>query len=213
MIDGVLAAIDKTRVVAVIRRLGPSEVRGVARALSGAGITCIEVTADSPGAFGSIELLAGEFPDVIPGAGTVLTASQAQEAARRGARFIVSPNVEPEVVKAAVEAGTVAIPGAMTPTEIVNALKAGAHLVKVFPASVVGLNFFRELRGPFPEVKTVATGGIAPESVGDYLKSGAYAVGIGSSLVPKEAVAAKRFDLIEAIARTVASNVRSVLAG
>ncbi len=210
-IETVLRAIDEARVIAVIRRLGPEDVRDVTAALRAGGVTCIEVTMDSPGALASIEIISSEFPDVVPGAGTVLEPSEAEKVAHKGARFIVAPNVDREVIRAALDLGAVAIPGAMTPTEVVGALKAGAHLVKVFPASVVGLNFFRELKGPLPQVRTVATGGITAETAADYLRSGAYAVGLGGALVPKDAIAAKRFDVVEDIARKLTLGVRSAL--
>lgn len=209
--DAVKNALTVGRVMAIIRGLGPEEVRGVARALLNGGIRCIEVTLNSPGAIESIGIIASEFPEVVPGAGTVLEVEEVKEAVARGARFIVSPNVDPRVIEETKALGRISIPGAMTPTEIVQALKAGADYVKIFPASVVGYKFFREMKGPFKDLKMVATGGITPDDAAEYIRNGSYAVGLGSSLVPKEAVLKGDYNIIENLARKLVESVRSVL--
>ncbi|HHW19140.1 MAG TPA: bifunctional 4-hydroxy-2-oxoglutarate aldolase/2-dehydro-3-deoxy-phosphogluconate aldolase [Firmicutes bacterium] len=209
--DAVKNALSAGRVVAIIRGLGPEQVRGVARALLNGGIRCIEVTLNSPGAIESIGIIASEFPEVVPGAGTVLEVEEVKEAVARGARFIVSPNVDPRVIEETKALGRISIPGAMTPTEIVQALKAGADYVKIFPASVVGYKFFREMKGPFKDLKMVATGGITPDDAAEYIRNGSYAVGLGSSLVPKEAVLKGDYKVIENLARKLVESVRSVL--
>lgn len=209
--DVVKNVLNADRVTAIIRGLGPEQIRGVAKALLNGGIRCVEVTLNSPGAIESIEILAKEFPDILPGAGTVLEVEQVREVVAKGALFIVSPNVDPAVIKETRALGAVSIPGAVTPTEIVQALKAGADYVKIFPASVVGYKFFREIKGPFKDLKTVATGGISPEDAGEYLKSGSFAVGLGSSLVPGEAVLKGEYNVIEERAKKLVENIRSVL--
>ncbi|QUL98952.1 MAG: bifunctional 4-hydroxy-2-oxoglutarate aldolase/2-dehydro-3-deoxy-phosphogluconate aldolase [Candidatus Fermentithermobacillus carboniphilus] len=209
--DAVKNALSASRVVAIIRGLGPEQVRGVARALLNGGIRCIEVTLNSPGAIESIGIIASEFPEVVPGAGTVLEVEEVKEAVAIGARFIVSPNVDPRVIEETKALGRISIPGAMTPTEIVQALKAGADYVKIFPASVVGYKFFREMKGPFGDLKMVATGGITPDDAAEYIRNGSYAVGLGSSLVPKEAVLKGDYKVIENLARKLVESVRSAL--
>lgn len=211
MFADVLVALDKTRAVAIIRGLAPDKTRKVAEALLRGGVKLVEVTLNSPEALDSIGIIAREFPEAIPGAGTVLSSDDVQRAAGCGAKFIAAPNTDLSVVEACKKAGCVSMPGAMTPSEVYGAVKAGADIVKVFPASVVGRSFFRELKGPFPYVKTIATGGIGPEDAGEFIKMGAYAVGLGSSLVRKEAVEAGDFSVIETLARKLLDSISSAL--
>lgn len=209
----VVETLDATRAVAIIRGLAPDKMRRVARALLNGGVKLIEVTLNSPGALESIQIIAREFPEVVAGAGTVLSPDEVKKAVDCGARFIVSPNTDPAVVEATKKMGCVSMPGAMTPSEVVQAVRAGADVVKIFPASVVGYKFFRELKGPLPQVKTIATGGVNPADAGEFIKAGAYAVGLGSSLVRKDAVEAGAFETIEALARQLGESIALALHG
>ncbi|MCG0238593.1 MAG: bifunctional 4-hydroxy-2-oxoglutarate aldolase/2-dehydro-3-deoxy-phosphogluconate aldolase [Bacillota bacterium] len=204
-------ALHASRVVAILRGLGPHEAVAVARALYKGGIRCIEVTYPSPGALESVAAIARELPDVVPGMGTVLTPEEVERSVAAGAEFIVSPHTDPDVIRKTKELGRLAIPGAMTPTEAVTAVRAGADLVKIFPASAVTPAFFREMRGPFPEIRLLGTGGITVENADEFIRAGAYAVGLGGALVAKDLVARGDWDAIAERARTLVEKVQAAL--
>jgi 2-dehydro-3-deoxyphosphogluconate aldolase/(4S)-4-hydroxy-2-oxoglutarate aldolase len=208
-----VAGITRLGVVAVIRLQDPAKLRGVVDALARGGVKALEVTMTVPGA---IELIAELAPtmsdDFLLGAGTVLDAATAHRAARAGACFIVSPVFRPEVIKAAHEHGVAAMPGCFTPTEILNAWELGADVVKVFPATSVGPGYFKDIKGPLPQVKLMPTGGVSIDNVGDWLKAGAVAVGVGSALLDAKAIAAGQFDVLEANARRMVANVAAARA-
>lgn len=172
------------RVVAILRGdFGPHD-DAIVDALASRGVTSLELTIDSPNALARIARLAERLRGrVAVGAGTVLTAEQANAAAASGASFIVSPNCNVSVIQATVAAGMVALPGCQTPSEIVEAVAAGAQAVKLFPAEVLGPAFVRALRGPLPNVRMAPTGGVTPAIAAQYRAAGAWAVGVGSDLV------------------------------
>jgi 2-dehydro-3-deoxyphosphogluconate aldolase/(4S)-4-hydroxy-2-oxoglutarate aldolase len=204
----VVEAIETLGVVAIIRLQDASAVKGIVDALAQGGVRALEVTMTVPGAIDLIAQIAPTLPDgFLFGAGTVLDADTAHRAARAGAQFIVSPVLRPEVIKAAHEDGIPALPGCFTPTEILDAWELGADIVKVFPATSVGPSYFKDVRGPLPQVKMMPTGGVSIDNVGDWLKAGAVAVGVGSALLDMKAIAAKQFDVIEANARRMVANV------
>ncbi|NPV69233.1 MAG: bifunctional 4-hydroxy-2-oxoglutarate aldolase/2-dehydro-3-deoxy-phosphogluconate aldolase [Firmicutes bacterium] len=204
----VLELLGESKVIAIIRGFDPEASVAVAEALAGGGVKLIEVTFNSPGAAESIQAVA-RMPGVVCGAGTVLVESQVATAVERGARFIVAPNAHERVVRAARMMGAACIPGAMTPTEVLMAARWGADAVKVFPASVVGPAFFREMKGPLPHIRLVATGGITADNAGEFVRAGAFAVGMGGSLVPKEAVQSKDWPRIMALAQRVVSSLKA----
>jgi len=125
---------------------------------------------------------------VVIGAGTVLDSTSAQLAISKGADFLLSPNFNPEVVKTALRYGKVVVPGVMTPTEMMNAIECGADMVKIFPASVLGIQFIKDVKGPFPQIPIIPTGGISLDNVGSFIEAGVEAVGAGGSLINKEAI-------------------------
>ncbi len=171
------SAIGRSRVVVVARRLGPEVVDALAAL---AGDLVLEVTMDGPSAVQDIaRLRAGSM---AVGAGTVLDLDAAQRALDAGASFLVSPHLDEGLVSWAAARGIPFIPGAMTPTEAVRGWSAGAAAIKVFPASVVGPRFVREMRGPLGHIPLVATGGISAENAGEFIAAGAAAVGVGSWL-------------------------------
>ena len=203
-----VSEIEKLGVVAIIRLQDASAVRGIVDALARGGVRALEVTMTVPGAIDLIAQIAPTLPpDFLFGAGTVLDAETAHRAARAGAQFIVSPVLRPDVIKAAHEDGIPVLPGCFTPTEILTAWELGADIVKVFPATSVGPSYFKDVRGPLPQVKMMPTGGVSIDNVGDWLKAGAVAVGVGSALLDMKAIAAKQFDVIEANARRMVANV------
>jgi 2-dehydro-3-deoxyphosphogluconate aldolase/(4S)-4-hydroxy-2-oxoglutarate aldolase len=184
-----LAELRAAPLVAILRR--PRVDIGVcAGALLGAGVRFIEVTIDSPGALPSLETAAKDFKGALFGAGTVTVPDLAEKAIQAGARFLVTPNFNPEVIKVARSHRIPIFSGAMTPTEIFSAYQAGAEVIKVFPAATLGSAYFKELRGPFPEIPLMATGGINLDNAPDFFAAGATALGVGSSLNLKDDTAA-----------------------
>jgi 2-dehydro-3-deoxyphosphogluconate aldolase / (4S)-4-hydroxy-2-oxoglutarate aldolase len=176
-------ALVGTGVVAIARASSAQHVRAAVETLIYAGVTCVELTLTMPGSLEAIAALVTEFGDAASiGAGTVLTAAQARSCLGAGATFLVAPSAAPEVVELAVADGVPCLPGALTPSEIVSAWLAGAAGVKLFPASIGGPRYVRDVRAPLPEVALVPTGGIAIDQVRDYILAGATALGIGATL-------------------------------
>ena len=209
----IVSVVEKSGVVGIIRTQDSDAVRGVVDALARGGLRALEVTMTVPRA---IELIA-EISPTLPqgfllGAGTVLDADTVHRAAQAGAQFIVSPVFRPEVIKAAHDVGIPVMPGCFTPTEILAAWDLGADVVKVFPATSVGPSYLKDIRGPLPHIKLMPTGGVSIDNVGDWLKAGAVAVGVGSALLDTKAIAAKQFDVLEANARRIVDNVATARA-
>jgi 2-dehydro-3-deoxyphosphogluconate aldolase / (4S)-4-hydroxy-2-oxoglutarate aldolase len=179
-----LQAAASTGVVAIMRASSAEHCSAAAEVLADSGLTCVEIALTTPGALGAIADLRDRLPDVEVGAGTVTDAEQARAAAGAGARYFVTPTVALDVLDVAQELGVATIAGALTPTEILAAHRAGADAVKVFPVSSVGgVDYVRALGAPLPDIPLVPTGGIAREEVGAYLRAGSLAVGLGSSLL------------------------------
>ncbi len=179
----------KTGIVAILRSPSSDQLTNVARALLEGGIDVIEVTFTVPGA---LEILTAVKKDlgnrVLLGAGTVLDPETARAALLAGAEFIVSPSVNLDVIRLCHRYDKVVMPGAFTPTEILAAWEAGADVVKVFPSDCVGPGYLKALRGPFPQIRLMPTGGVNLETLPAFIKSGACAVGVGGSLVEPQAI-------------------------
>lgn len=172
------------RAVAIVRLHDAAPLVDVAQALVAGGIRAFEFTLTTPGALAAIERCRGVFDaDVVVGAGTVLDTEDARRAIDAGAQFLVSPGVDMSVIGAARESGVLSIPGAMTPTEIVAAWRAGADVVKLFPARALGPRYLSDVLGPLPDVRLMPTGGIDATNAPDYLRAGAAAVAVGGALV------------------------------
>jgi 2-dehydro-3-deoxyphosphogluconate aldolase/(4S)-4-hydroxy-2-oxoglutarate aldolase len=153
------------------------------------GIPVVELTMTVPGALGVIEELARTSPDLIVGAGTVLDAETARKCVDAGAAFISSPGLDAKTVAFVVRHGVAAIPGALTPSEVMTARDAGADMVKIFPcANVGGPSYIKALKAPFPNVALVASGGVDQVTASDFIRSGACALGIREKLIPPEAI-------------------------
>jgi 2-dehydro-3-deoxyphosphogluconate aldolase/(4S)-4-hydroxy-2-oxoglutarate aldolase len=203
-------AIDRIlcrRIVAVLRLPDSSKVLKIAEALQKGGVDIIELTMTTTGALSGIEALAKTMPEILVGAGSVLDSGAAMDAVSAGARFIVSPAYLPEVMHMAQTYGAASVPGAYTPTEILTAHRAGADLVKVFPADSLGPAYFRALLSPMPELKLMPTGGVTPENAGEWIRAGAAAVGIGSALVGHSSADRGCYGEITQKARTAVSNI------
>jgi len=177
-------------IVPVVRATSAKKALAAAEAVAAGGITIVELTMTVPGALDAIaELVKRAGKEVVIGAGTVLDAQTAQKCFDVGAQFLVSPGFDLETVKAARVAGKLIMAGALTPTEVIMAWKAGADFVKVFPASAVGgPSYLKALRGPLPQVPLVPTGGVNLNTAADFLRAGAAALGIGGELVSPSAL-------------------------
>lgn len=196
--------------VAVVRFAEPGPLVNVLKALADGGITVAEVTFTVPDALGVIREAKRQLGDrVLLGAGTVLDPETARAAILAGAEFLVSPAVNVDVIRMARRYDKLAMPGAFTPTEILTAWEAGADVVKVFPADVLGPAFFRAMRGPLPQVKLMPTGGVDLTTAGEYLKAGAVCLGVGGQLVDAKLVAAGKFDAIRDLAKQYVDAVRT----
>ena len=209
-----IAVLREIGVIPVLRCDSADVAVRVADVLIDAGLSAIEVTMTVPNAIEAIAALArrakGSKRRAVIGAGTVIDAAMARSAIDAGAEFIVSPGLVPEVVKAAKSGGVAMLPGALTPTEILEALRAGGDLIKVFPAGAVGgPSYIRALRGPFPDVLLVPTGGVNLENVTDFIRAGASAVGVGSELVSRELLAREDWDAIALRAKQFLAAVSS----
>ena len=207
--DGIVRQIADGGVVAVIRLQDGSKLRAVVNALARGGITALEVTMTVPRA---IELIAEIAPSLPPGfllgAGTVVDPDTARAAVKAGARYIVSPVFRPAVIEASHAAGAAAMPGCFSPTEILAAWDAGADVVKVFPATALGPAYFKDLKGPMPQVRLMPTGGVSLENAAEWIRAGAVAVGVGGALVDSKLVAAGDFAGITERARRFVERVR-----
>ncbi|KMP12551.1 2-dehydro-3-deoxyphosphogluconate aldolase [Candidatus Nitromaritima sp. SCGC AAA799-C22] len=186
-------------VLGIIRGATPESVHGVLQACVSAGLQFVEFTLNAEGVLAFIESGARDFSeDLCIGAGTVLSAADAEHAVNAGARFIVSPCLNEDVAAYCRERQLAYFPGAFTPTEIEKAWNAGAAMVKVFPASQMGPEYFRTLHGPFNKIRLMAVGGIGRANVSEYLQAGASAVAIGGSVLSPERMKNKEFDIIQA---------------
>jgi 2-dehydro-3-deoxyphosphogluconate aldolase/(4S)-4-hydroxy-2-oxoglutarate aldolase len=201
-------------IVAVVRFSDPEPLVGVMEALSAGGITVAEVTFTVPNALDVIRAARKQLGDrVLLGAGTVLDPETARAALLAGAEFIVAPNTNPDVIKVCRRYDKLVMPGAFTPTEVVTAWEAGADIVKVFPADVVGPAFFKALRGPLPQVKLMPTGGVDLTTAADFLKAGAVCLGVGAQMVDPKLVAASDFARITQTAKQYVEIVKRFRAG
>ena len=178
-------AIATGRLIAIARGVDPDRLVRIGTALAATGIRAFEVTLNSDGAVEAIRRLRAHFSEeeLVIGAGTVLSIEQAQGALNAGAAFLVMPDVDVALVRWAADRGVPCFPGGLTPTEIHAAWRAGAAGVKVFPASAVGPAFVRDFRGPFRDIPLIPTGGVTLDDAADYLRAGAFAVGLGGGLI------------------------------
>ena len=158
-------------------------LRGAAAALAAGGVDLIEVTLTTPGALEAIAELASQPAGSVVGAGTVLDEKAARDVIAAGARFVVSPTLDRSVVRYCRDQGVACLPGAFSPTELLDAWRAGASLVKLFPASAVGPRYLREVLAPLPFLRVVPSGGVSLDNGGDWIRAGAVALSVGSALV------------------------------
>jgi 2-dehydro-3-deoxyphosphogluconate aldolase/(4S)-4-hydroxy-2-oxoglutarate aldolase len=202
--------IEHTGVVPVIRATSPEQAFFACRALREGGVDVFEITMTVPEAPRVIRELVAQFSgEVLVGAGTVLDAETARACIKAGAEFIVSPGFDADIVRAAHDAGKPALPGALTPTEIMAATRAGADIIKLFPASALGgPKYLRALRAPFEYVRFLPTGGVNATTAREFIAAGAVALGAGSELIDAQALARGDGALITLRARELVSEVR-----
>ncbi len=206
----VLNRIKTEKVIALIRADSSSSLLDCARALSAGGLNCIELTMTTPGALEMCALVAKELPQVLLGLGTVLDADTARKGIAAGAKFIVTPALRPTVIAVCREAGVPILSGALTPTEAYSAHELGADVIKIFPAEFFGPAYIKSLKAPFPNLQFLPTGGVTPETLGDFLKAGAFATAAGSSLVAAAALKAGDWAAITARAKVFVAAAAAV---
>jgi 2-dehydro-3-deoxyphosphogluconate aldolase/(4S)-4-hydroxy-2-oxoglutarate aldolase len=206
-------AIGQAGAVAIIRLPDPAPVRPIIDALMAGGVRVLEITMTVPGAIELIAKTAASLPEgFLIGAGTVLDTDTARRAIDAGASFVVSPVFVRDVLAECYRLDRPAVPGCFSPTEIFQAWTAGADIVKVFPATSLGPTFFKDLRGPLPEVRMMPTGGVSIDNAGDWIRAGAVAVGVGSALLDPKAIADGDYGSITTRASRLVANVRAARA-
>jgi 2-dehydro-3-deoxyphosphogluconate aldolase / (4S)-4-hydroxy-2-oxoglutarate aldolase len=210
-IDNVIGRIGEIGIVPVVRAATVDEATRAVEAIRAGGIPVAEITMTVPNAISVIRFLAQEYGrQVLIGAGTVSTAEEAELCIRAGAEFLVSPGLAPPVLSVAHACGKLAIPGALTPTELMSALSLGAKLIKIFPCgNVGGPKYLQSLRGPFPKVALIPTGGVSIANAGDFIAAGAFALGVGTDLVSPAALREGRLDTITQNASALVTAVSS----
>ena len=187
--EDVRARIEEIGILPSVRVTSQDVAHFAAETVYASGIPIVEITMTTPGALEVINDLANRYPDMAVGAGTILDDELAKRCVDAGARFLTSPGFVPEVVAYAKKVGIVSLPGALTPSEVIAAWKAGADFVKLFPTGHVGgVHYLRAIKVPLPQVPLIATGGVNQLTARDFIVAGATAVGLGSELLPKEAL-------------------------
>ncbi|MBI2418094.1 MAG: bifunctional 4-hydroxy-2-oxoglutarate aldolase/2-dehydro-3-deoxy-phosphogluconate aldolase [Ignavibacteriales bacterium] len=200
----------QSKVVAVIRMQDPEKLISVAEALYEGGISFLEVTMTTPQALEVIAAASKKLPnEIVIGVGSVLDAQTARMAIYAGARFVVSPVFKPELILTSHRYDVAVMTGAFTPTEILTAFETGADVVKVFPADVTGMEFFKSVLAPMPFLKLMPTGGVSLTNGGDWIKAGACAVGVGSALIDKKLIEAGDYAGLTAKAKTLVQSVNN----
>ena len=208
-IENAISRIEEIGIIPVVRAANLDEARKAVDAICTGGIPVIEVTMTVPNAPVMIEELVRHYgTSVLTGAGTVTNAKQAEICLDAGAQFLVSPGLSVAVLETAAKRGILAIPGALTPTEVMAALEAGAKLVKIFPCgSAGGAKHIKSLKAPFPETKLIPTGGVNLTNAAEYFAAGSFALGVGAELVDLAAIRrnepAKIIDMARAFIDTV----------
>jgi 2-dehydro-3-deoxyphosphogluconate aldolase/(4S)-4-hydroxy-2-oxoglutarate aldolase len=209
-----VARIEKLGLVPVVRAPSAAVALRAARAVYAGGVDVLEITMTVPDALAVLRQLAAELGDrIVLGAGTVLDAETARACIAAGAEFIVAPGLDLETVRTAQELDRAVMPGALTPTEVITAWKAGADMVKIFPCSAVGgAEYVRALKAPLPQVRLLPTGGVDRHTAADYIRAGAAALGVGTALIDLRALQEQGDEALSARARELVEIVRAARA-
>jgi len=209
-----LERIRRTGTIAILRTDRAELLADVSEALVAGGVECVEITFTVPAAHKVLEQVAARLGDrALLGAGTVLDPETARIAILAGAQFIVAPNTNFDVIRLCRRYDKIVMPGAFSPTEVLSAWEAGADLVKIFPCDTVGASYLRALRGPYPQIRMVPSGGVSLDTAASFLEAGAFALGIGTKLVPAEALRDRDLVGIERAAREFIAKVAQIRAG
>ena len=216
MREQVIQAIEKEKIIAIVRGVGPEQCMRVADALYAGGIRLMEVTYDqqNPDSFqataDAIAAIGKAYEGrMLVGAGTVTTTELVELTAKAGGKYIISPDVNVDVIRRTRELGMVSLPGAMTPTEVMTAHRAGADFVKLFPIGNLGVAYVKAVRAPISHVKLMAVGGINEDNVADFLRAGMVGAGVGGNLANKKWIEAGEFDKITETARKLLEAVKN----
>lgn len=209
------ARLTEGRIIAIVRGVASEDMLPLVRALEAGGVRAIEVTFDQrtperwPDTLRAIRAIADEFNGrVLPGAGTVLTPEQVRMAHDAGATYIISPDVDEAVIAQTRALGMASLPGALTPTEIMRAVRAGCDIVKIFPAGELGAGYIKSIRAPLGHVPMFAVGGVNAANAAEFMRAGVSGLGVGGALTDRALIAGHRFDLIEANARAIVEAAR-----
>jgi 2-dehydro-3-deoxyphosphogluconate aldolase/(4S)-4-hydroxy-2-oxoglutarate aldolase len=208
-----LQKLKDSGIVAVIRKPAYDKVIQIADALVAGGVEALEITVDTEGVYDIIAQLKARYAgQALVGAGTVLDLDTAKTAIEAGADFIFSPILDEATIRLTNQYGRISIPGVMTPTEIVKGHQYGADVLKIFPAASLGVNYMKELAAPLGHIPMMPTGGVTLDNVGSFIRAGAVAVGIGSSLTDKSAIEEERYDVLTDLARQFSSEIKKARA-
>lgn len=200
--EQVYQKIRQEKIIVIVRGVRKNHIIDIAEALLAGGIKMLEVTCNTEGVFEMIELLVEKMDaQMLIGAGTVITTDLCKKALKAGAKFIIAPDVNPDVIDYCVKKDVAVLPGAATATEILTAKRYGAKMVKIFPAAAIGIDYIKALRGPIDDVDFVAVGGVRPETIKDFFSAGCIAIAVGASVIRKELVEKGNWPAITDIAR------------
>lgn len=209
-----LARIEKIGILPAVRACSAKDALFASESVFSGGIPIVEITMTTPDAVSVISQLIRSDSGVIVGAGTVLDLDTARACLDAGSAFLTTTGLDPEIVQFAHQHDILIIPGALTPTEVMMAKKAGAAFVKVFPCSSVGgPSYIRALRNPFPQTRLIASGGVTQQTAADYIRAGADVLGIGHDLLPSDAVRARNSEWIHELARRFIDMVKQARNG
>jgi len=211
--EEVQARIEEIGIVPAVRLSSAEDARFATEAVSDGGIPIVEITMTVPGAIDVISDLARNSPELIVGAGTLFDIETARRCLNAGATFLTSPGLDVAIVEFARKENVVVLAGALTPTEVTTAWKAGADYVKVFPcAQIGGDSYIKALKRPFPQVRLIAAGGVNRRTAANFILAGASAIGVGGELIPKDAIHLRQAERIHELARRFVSFVNSARA-
>ena len=211
--ERVRSTINEVGILPAIRVASAENARFAVDTVAQAGIPIVEITTTVPGAVELIADLVRNSPQVIVGAGTILDMDTARACLKAGAHFLTSPGLDPEIVQFARKENILMMAGALTPTEVVTAYKAGSDFVKVFPcAQVGGDSYIKALKAPFPQIPLIAAGGVNQQTAANFILAGATAIGVGSELIPTEAIERRQAKRIQELAQRFVGFVKDARA-
>jgi 2-dehydro-3-deoxyphosphogluconate aldolase/(4S)-4-hydroxy-2-oxoglutarate aldolase len=211
----VIKAIEENKIVVIMRGLNSEQLYNTVTAIRKGGIKCCEVTYDARGIISdeetasNIRMLVDSFPDMHIGAGTVLTEKQVELTAYAGGEFIISPDVNPAIIKKTVAMNLVSMPGALTPSECTLAHRSGADFIKLFPNSEMKPSYLKALVAPLSHLKFIAVGGVNENNVASYLNAGAVGIGVGSAIIDKKLIESGNYEELASLAKKYTDAIKS----